>query len=877
MSYNLGTAEGVITTSYNGKGVDAANKDVDQLTKKHSAASDAVDKVGRTSGIAGAAIAAGMGVAINAAANFEQRMSAVQAVSGASQAEMDQLSKKALQLGKDTSFSATEAASAIEELVKAGISVPDVMNGAADATVALAAAGEVSLPEAAAIASNAMNQFQLSAQDMPKVADLIAGAANASAIDVKEFGYSLAQAGAVANLAGATFDDTATAIALMGNAGIKGSDAGTSLKTMLSNLQPTTDKQKGLMQELGLMTEEAGNKFYDAQGNLKSFSEIAGLLQGSLQGMTKAQKQAALETLFGSDAIRAAAIFTQAGAEGFDKMSASMNKVKAADVAKTRLDNFKGSLEQLKGSLETTGIVVGQIFLPMLRQVVDFLAKVANAFLNLSPSVQKTIITVLAIIGAVLLFVAATVKVVRAVQTIIEVAKVLRAVMATTWAATLGPIALVIAAIALLVLGIMYAWKHSETFRNIVLGVWNAIKTGVSAVVGFFTNTVWPGLQAVWNGIITGLRAVGNFFTTIWNAIRSAVSAAINFVTGVIQTGLNIWNSIINAVLGVIMGMWRAWWGIFGGVITAAWNLIVQVVKLGIAVVRFTIASVLKVIELTVRTVWNAISKFLTTIWNAIKTAASAVWNAIKSYFVGTFNTIKSLTLTVWNAIRTAIITAINAVKGPVTAAVNAVKSVLTSAWNAVKSATSSAWNSLVSAVSGPINRVLSVVSSVVGKIRAVFAGAGRWLYNAGRDIIQGLLNGIESLINTVTSKLKWLTDHIPKVKGPEAKDKRLLRPSGRWIMEGFVDELDKGVNNALALLSNATGMIPDTITARSVADVMPATGLARAASIASGSAIPPVAGRSTVVNLEVYNPIGKPTSEEMSEQATRLSAIGVL
>jgi TP901 family phage tail tape measure protein len=354
MSYNLGTAEGVITTSYNGKGADAAKKDIDGLQKSTMSTGEAVGKVGNTAGIAGAAIAA---------ANFEQRMSAVQAVSGASGDEMDQLTKKALQLGKDTSFSAGEAALAIEELVKAGVSVPDVMNGAADATVALAAAGEIDLPEAAAIASNAMNQFNLSAQEMPKIADLIAGAANSSAIDVKDFGYSLSQVGAVANLAGASFDDTAAAIALMGNAGIKGSDAGTSLKTMLTNLQPQTTKAANLMKDLGLMTEDGANQFYDAQGNLKSFSDIAGLLQNSLKGLTAQQKQQALTTLFGSDAVRGAAVFANQGAAGFDKMATSMTKIKAADVAKTRLDNFKGSLEAMKGSLETTGIIIGQIFL----------------------------------------------------------------------------------------------------------------------------------------------------------------------------------------------------------------------------------------------------------------------------------------------------------------------------------------------------------------------------------------------------------------------------------------------------------------------------------------------------------------------------------
>jgi TP901 family phage tail tape measure protein len=335
-----------------------------------------------------------------AAANFEQRLSAIKAVSGATEGQMGKLSDKALQLGKDTQFSAGESAQAMEELIKAGLSVGDVLNGAADATVNLAAAGEVSMPEAATIASNAMNQFGLSAKDMVGVADQIAGAANASAIDVSDFGQSLAQVGAVANLAGVDFKDTATAIAIMGNAGIKGSDAGTSLKSMLSRLQPTTKKQASLMKELGIVTKDGSNQFYDQAGNLKDLGKVSGVLQNSLKGMTKQQKQAALQTLFGSDAIRAAAVLSDKGAKGFDKMSAAMGKVKAADVAATKMDNFKGSIEQMKGSLETLGITMGSVLLPGLRKVVDALTEVINWVTNLRSGQQKAIVAGLALAAA---------------------------------------------------------------------------------------------------------------------------------------------------------------------------------------------------------------------------------------------------------------------------------------------------------------------------------------------------------------------------------------------------------------------------------------------------------------------------------------------
>lgn len=319
-------------------------------------------------------LAAAVAYAVKSATQFQSKMLEVKAVSGASSGQMQQLSAKALQLGKDTVFSASDAADAISELVKAGVSVPDVMHGAADATVALAAAGGIALPEAATIAANAMNAFNLSASRLPHVADLIAGAANASAIDVSDFGLSMQQVSAMAHLAGLSFDDTTTAIALMGNAGIKGADAGTSLKTMLQYLQPQSKQAAAEMKTLGILTETGGNKFFDATGHIKSMASIAEVLKQSLAGLTKQQQTQALATLFGTDAVRAAATVAGAGAAGFDKLSDSIGKVKAADAARTRMSGLKGALQNLQGSVETAAIGFGDHLLPALTSTANTLA-----------------------------------------------------------------------------------------------------------------------------------------------------------------------------------------------------------------------------------------------------------------------------------------------------------------------------------------------------------------------------------------------------------------------------------------------------------------------------------------------------------------------
>lgn len=552
MAYDIGTARGVIEMEYNGRGIDQAQSDLQNLEGSGNRANDTLRNVSRTAGGMSIAMAGGLAVAVNSAANFEQRLSAIEAVSGATGAEMDKISDKALQLGKDTAFSATESASAMEELVKAGLTVDEVLNGAADATVALAAAGEIDLPAAATIASNAMNQFNLGAKDMPKVADAIAGAANASAIDVGQFGESLQQVGAVANLAGIDFEDTATAIALMGNAGITGSDAGTSLKSMLMRLQPVTKKQKELMNELGITTKDGANAFYDAQGNTKSLGQISGVLSKSLEGMTKKQKQATLQTLFGSDAIRAAAIMADNGKKGFDKMNKSLGNTTAAEVAATRMDNMKGRLEELKGSLETAGITIGTALIPVVEVLIAFVTRLANWFLGLSDNTQKWVAFGLLAVTMVLGLIAVVGRIIIFMARLRMALAVLRTSMIVTWLAALGPIGLVIAIIAAVIAIIVLLWKKSETFRNIVIGVWEAIKGAAQKAWDAITGAIEAALTIAMNKIREVKDDITGFFSDAGEWLKDAGKAIIQGVIDGITAMMGSLRDKAGEVLGVL-------------------------------------------------------------------------------------------------------------------------------------------------------------------------------------------------------------------------------------------------------------------------------------------------------------------------------------
>jgi TP901 family phage tail tape measure protein len=713
MAYDIGTARGVIEMEYNGRGVTQAQQDLQGLEKTGERSGVSMDSAAKNMGKAGLVIAAGLGAGVMAAANFEQRLSAIQAVSGATGDEMASISEKALQLGADTSFSAGEAAVAMEELVKAGLSVDEVLNGAADAAVALAAAGEISLPEAATIASNAMNQFGLAAKDLPGVADLIAGAANASSISVGDLGQSMKQVGAVANLAGLNFEDTATAIALMGNAGIVGSDAGTSLKSMLQRLQPTTAKQMDLFKQLGIITADGTNKFYDAEGSLKSFDKVSQVLSNSLTGMTDKQKQATLQTLFGADAIRAAAIMADNGAKGFNKMGDAMNKTTAADVAATRLDNFKGSIEAMMGSLETLGITLGTILLPPLRQIVEAITSALNWFTNLDSGVQKVIVGIAAFAAAGLLVGAAVLKIIIFISRFQAALTILRGTMIATWAAALGPIALVIAAIAAVVAIIILLWNKSETFKAAVLAVWGAIRAGAQAVASWFMGTFVPALQAAWQAIVGGVRA------------------AFNLIVAIIRAQIMAWRMIIVAGLNAIKAVWGALWRAFGPLVRAAWAAITAIIRLHWVIIRGLVMAGVRAVSAAVRAGWNAIKAVTSAIWNGIKTVIMGVWNFIKPF---------------------------------VTTAANGVKTAVSNAWTEVKNLTTTMWNALKGIIEGAVNAFMTVVNGIKGKVLGAFAGAATWLYDAGKAVLQGLIDGASSMLGKLADIANKAADIVAKV-----------------------------------------------------------------------------------------------------------------
>jgi hypothetical protein len=711
-------------------GLDAASKKVDT---SFASVTGTVTKLAAAAGaLAVTGVVAGFVAATGAAMDFEKQISAIAAVTGASQSDIAGLSQTALQLGKDTSFSASEAAVGMEELAKAGVSIADIMGGAGRASLDLAAAGAISVGDAAEIASNAMNVFGIEGTKMGHVADVIAGAANASAIGVNDYKFSLAAAGAVAATVGIGFEDLSTAIAVMGNAGIKGSDAGTSLKTMLLNLQPTTNKQIDLFRELGLMTTdtEAGyqnlvargiqpagksyqdlsqaikdhlglnadiskwskddvkafndmelgtglmsNAFFDAGGKAKDFAGIAQVLQDKLGNMTKAQQLATLEVMFGSDAIRAGAVLLDAGAEGFNNMAAAMDKVSARQVADERLNNLAGSIEKLKGSLETGAIILGSIFTGALKSMADSATETVNTIVGIIEILPGSFAGIVqafeengnigsdALMGFSAVFGDFSDEVASALGMAGQAFDAFMSVV--------SPIAEFLADHTEVVIGF-----GAAILSLVGISVTVSAIGAVAAAIAFLVSPI--GLVIAGIGLLTAAW-VGN-----WGDIQGKTATAIQFVTGLIQSGMAAWE-----------GFWTQHGEMITTIATAAWDFIVAGAMNAFTLLSGVFTASLQVISGDWAGAWTTITETAAAIWEGWGTQLGAVLTIIGALFAPTWTQITTETTTFLTGIQTEFDTQMAAIQGLVDAGLAAVTGFFQAGWDQIKAIQTAAWNLL--------------------------------------------------------------------------------------------------------------------------------------------------------------------------------------
>ena len=366
----------------------------------------ALNTVSTAAMTAGTAMLAGVGLAAKGYADFDKQMSAVKATGVGVGAEFDALREKAIELGASTSFSASEAAQGIEELAKAGLSASDILDGGLAGALDLAAAGSISVAEAAETTAVTLKQFALDGSQAAHVADLLAAGANEAVGSVSDIGAALNMSGTVAAQFGISIEETVGTLAMFASNALIGSDAGTSFKAMLLQLAQPTGKARELLDEYNISA-------YDAQGNFVGMESLAGQLKTQLGSLSQEQQNAALKTIFGADAIRTATVLMDEGAEGVRKWTDAVNQQGyAAEMSQMKLDNLSGDLEELGGAFDSLFIRSGSGMNDFLRVAVQGTTDLVNALAGVPGPVLATGVALAGIAGAGLLAVGGFVKVV---------------------------------------------------------------------------------------------------------------------------------------------------------------------------------------------------------------------------------------------------------------------------------------------------------------------------------------------------------------------------------------------------------------------------------------------------------------------------------
>lgn len=696
---------------------------------------------------------------VKTAADFESAMSKVATVSGATGSDLEALTKKAREMGSKTKFSASEAAEAMNYMAMAGWKTEDMLSGI-EGVMNLAAASGEDLATTSDIVTDALTAFGLSAQDSGHFADVLAAASSNANTNVSMMGETFKYCAPIAGALGFSVEDTAEAIGLMANAGIKSTQAGTSLRTIMTNL---SGEVKICGESIGEVTVATTN----ADGSMRDLSDILADCRTAFSGLSESEKAAAAESLVGKNAMSGFLALMNAGEGDIAKLSGAIDNCNGAaqSMADTMNNNLEGQLTILKSQLQELAISFGEILLPAVKKIVGWVQGFIDVLNSLPDGVKETIVTVALIaaaLGPVLIIIGKIITAVGTIMTIVpKVVGVIKAVKTAFLAlnATMlaNPIVLIIAAIAALVAAFIYLWNNCDEFRQFWIDLWESIKqiaVAVWEVLKEFFVSAWEFIkttaETVWNGLagfFTGLwEGIKNTFTTVVNAISTFLSTMWNTIKSVAET---IWNAIKNVITTVVNG-----------------------------------------IENTITTVWNGIKNTVTTVVNAIKTAVStafsAMWNGIKNTISGIYNTIKN----------------------GFTNAVNFIKNLASSAfsWGA------DIINGIVNGIKSCIGKVKDAVCSVADTIKSFLhfsvpdEGPLTEYESWMPDFMSGLAKGIEKSKGMVKDAVSGLAADM--VVNPQVNAGQMAMAGGGSVTSTDMSGLVSAIKDAVSSVGGGSGDI---------------------------------------------------------------------
>ena len=566
---------------------------IDEAGAKLQNLGSSVEKVGKNFMPATAAVT-GLGTAaVKVAADFDAEMSKVSAISGATGEDFDKLREKAREMGAKTKFSASEAASAMEYMAMAGWKTEDMLGGI-EGIMNLAAASGEDLATTLDIVTDALTAFGLSAADSGHFSDILAAASSNANTNVSMMGETFKYCVPIAGVLGFSAEDAAEAIGLMANSGIKASQAGTSLRSIMNNL---AGEVTFVGKNIGEVTIATSN----ADGSMRSLNDILADCRVAFSGLSESEKAANAETLVGKNAMFGfLALMNASQSESdIDKLSGAIENCDDASesMAETMQDNLNGQLTILKSQLEELTISFGDLLMLAIRKIVSAVQSFVDKLNSMDDSTRETIIKIALLAASIeplLIVLGKTISTVgTAMQGFSSLAKGIRLLITHVGSASgvfgklgavlgglSGPVVAVVAVIGTLVAAFMNLWNTNEEFRTAITGIWNDIVSKVKGFcdqltqringLGFDFKDITDVLKTIWDGFC---QVLAPLFEGAFQNIATILSVVLDTLIGLFDMFSNLfqgnWNGAWEATKGIFSGIWDGIKSIFSTTLDA--------------------------------------------------------------------------------------------------------------------------------------------------------------------------------------------------------------------------------------------------------------------------------------------------------------------
>jgi TP901 family phage tail tape measure protein len=570
---------------------------------------------------------------IGMATDFEQSLSVLKATAGATPAELEKVRDLAMQLGNDLSLpasSAMDANEAILELVKGGLSLDDAM-AAARGTLLLSTAAQIDAAEAANITAGAINAFGLEGKDAQHIVDLLAGAAAKGAGEITDYAAGFQQAGFAFKSAGLPADSLAASLQTLIERGLTGSDAGTALKNAIIRLQAPTKEANALMESLGI-------NVFDANGNMKPMEDIIGILNTQMAGMTQEQRNAALNTIFLSDGMKAMIPLLDDGTQKFNERKAAVAEAGSAQaLASAQTEGFAGAQAALANSLETLQLVIGTALLPILTQLLQgAIIPAVSAVLNFAQSFLGA--------GDKVGFLTDTLsQILPGIENLFPVLQTLGQMFQAGFDAAMS----VVSAAGQLIMAVFgevgkFIEAHSEEISAIFQMAWTTIQMVIAAGVMFYEKVLAPALRDIAKWISDHSDEIQAVFTAVWNVIRTVIQTVLTIIQGIIRAAMQLMQGDTQGALDTLRYTFENVWGTIRNVVLDIINALAGAIAAKMQEIRDSISAALNNALETARNLvqsfFNLGAQLIQGLIDGLNSAVAGVFNFFSGLIVNAIN-----------------------------------------------------------------------------------------------------------------------------------------------------------------------------------------------------------------------------------------------